>query len=81
MTAQLAAEIRAIGDPASTLPVPVIAGVTTSRTITIDGVQGVVTSDPNGLLSAVIWEKGNVVHAVGGLLPESEVLDIASSLH
>ena len=78
---QLAAEIRAIGDPASTLPIPVISGVMTSQTITIDGVQGVVTGDSTGLGSAVIWEKDGVVYAVGGLLPQSEVLDIARSLH
>jgi hypothetical protein len=78
---QLAAEIRAIGDPASTLPIPVISGVMTSQTITIDGVQGVVTGDSTGLGSAVIWEKDGLVYAVGGLLPQSEVLDIARSLH
>ncbi len=78
---QLAAEIRAIGDPGSTLPIPVISGVMTSQTISIHGVQGVVTGDSTGLGSAVIWEKDGVVYAVGGLLPESEVLDIARSLH
>ena len=78
---QLAAEIRAIGDPASTLPIPVITGLMTSQTISIDGVQGVVTGDSTGLGSAVIWEKDGVVYAVGGLLPQSEVVDIARSLH
>ncbi len=53
----------------------------TSQTITIDGVQGVVTGDSTGLGSAVIWEKDGVVYAVGGLLPQNEVLDIARSLH
>ncbi len=78
---QLAAEIRAIGDPASTLPIPVISGAMTSQTVTIDGVQGVVTGDSTGLGAAVIWEKDGVVYAVGGLLPQNEVLDIARSLH
>jgi hypothetical protein len=78
---QLAAEVLAIGDPAGTLPIPVIAGVTTSQTISIDGVQGVLTSDSTGLGSALIWEKTGVVYAVGGLLSQSEVLDIARSLH
>ncbi len=78
---ELAAEIRAIGDPASTLPIPVISGAMTSQTVSIDGVPGVVTGDSTGLGSAVIWEKGGVVYAVGGLLPQNEVLDIARSLH
>jgi hypothetical protein len=34
-----------------------------------------------GLGSAVVWEKGGVVYAVGGLLAQSEVVDIARSLH
>ena len=80
VSAQLAAEIRAIGNPSSTLPIPVIAGLMTSQTISIDGVQGVVAGDSTGLGSAVIWEKNNVVYAVGGLLSQNEVLDIARSL-
>lgn len=80
LSPQLAAEIRAIGQPASTLPVPVISGAMTSRTITINGVQGVVTGDSSGLVSAVIWEKAGVVYVVGGLLPQSEAVTIAQSL-
>ena len=78
---QLAAEIRAIGQPSSTLPIPVIAGLMTSQTVTIDGVQGVAAGDSTGLGAAVVWEKDGIVYAVGGLLPQSEVLDIARSLH
>jgi hypothetical protein len=78
---QLAAEIRAIGSPASTLPIPVIAGVTTSQTITIDGVPGVVTGDPSGLATAVIWEKDGIVHVVAGALAKDEIVSIAQSLH
>jgi hypothetical protein len=81
VTPQLAAEIRAIGNPASTLPIPVITGLMTSQTISIDGVPAVVASDSSGLGSAVVWEKGGVVYAVGGLLSQSEVVDIARSLH
>jgi hypothetical protein len=78
---QLAAEIRAIGQPASTLPIPIISGLMNSQTVSIDGVQGVAAGDSTGLGAAVIWEKDDVVYAVGGLLPQSEVLDIARSLH
>ncbi len=77
---QLAAEIRAIGAPTSTLPIPVISGAMTSQTVSIDGAQGVLVGDSTGLGSALIWEKSGVVYAVGGLLPQSEVLDIARSL-
>jgi hypothetical protein len=77
---QLAAEIRAIGQPASTLPIPIIAGVMTSQTITIDNVQGVVTGDSTGLGTAVIWEKDGIVRVVAGALAKSEVVSIAESL-
>ena len=77
---QLAAEIRAIGAPTSTLPIPVLSGAMTSQTVPVDGVQGVLVGDSTGLGSALIWEKYSVVYAVGGLLPQSEVLDIARSL-
>jgi hypothetical protein len=78
---QLAAEIRAIGQPASTLPIPVISGLMTSQTITIDGVQGVVTGDSTGLGTAVIWEKDGIVYVVAGTIAQSEVVDVARSLH
>ncbi|PZR82380.1 MAG: hypothetical protein DLM65_04040 [Candidatus Aeolococcus gillhamiae] len=77
---ELAAEIRAIGVPGSTLPIPVISGVMNSQTVQIDNAQGVLVGDSTGLGSALIWEKNNVVYAVGGLLPQSEVLDFARSL-
>jgi hypothetical protein len=80
VSSQLAAEIRAIGQPASTLPIPIISGLMTSESVTIDGVQGVAAGDSTGLGAAVIWEKDGIVYAVGGLLAQSEVLDIARSL-
>ena len=81
ISASLAAEIRAIGQPASTLPIPIVSGSMTSQNITIDGVAGVVTGDPSGLGTAVIWEKDGVVHAVAGTLARTEVVAIAQSLH
>ena len=73
-------DFEAVQQIARTVEGPVIAGLMTSQTIAIDGVQGVVTGDSTGLGSAVIWEKNGVVYAVGGLLSQNEVLDIARSL-
>ena len=81
VSAQLGAEIRAIGQPASTLPIPIISGAMTSQAITVQGVAGVVTGDPSGLGTAVIWEKDGVVHAVAGTLARNEVVEIAQSIH
>ena len=76
----LAAEIRAIGQPGSTLPVPVVSGFMSSTSVTIDGVQGVLVGDSTGLGAGVVWEKAGVVYAVGGLLTQDQVLAIARSL-
>lgn len=76
----LAAEISAIGQPGSTLPVPVVSGFMSSSAVTIDGVQGVLVGDSTGLGAGVVWEKDGVVYAVGGLLTQNQVLAIAQSL-
>lgn len=76
----LAAEIRAIGEPGSTLPIPIVSGFMTSQSVTIDGVQGVLVGDSTGLGAGVVWEKDGVVYAVGGLLTQNQVLAVADSL-
>lgn len=77
----LAASIRAIGDPTSTLPIPVPMNLAQSQSVTVQGVQGVAVGDSTGMGSVVIWVKDGVIHGVGGTLPESQVVDIANSLH
>jgi hypothetical protein len=76
----LAAQIRAIGDPSQTLPIPVPANLATSHPVTVQGVHGVAIGDSSGLGSAVIWVKDGVVYAVGGTLTEDQVLQVANSL-
>jgi hypothetical protein len=78
---QLAAQIRAIGDPSSTLPIPIPVNMATSRSVVLDGgAGGLLVGDRTGLASAVIWQKDGMVYAVGGTLPDNEVLAIANSL-
>lgn len=76
----LAAEIRAIDDPTSTLPIPIPVDYAHADHITIDGVPGLAIGDSTGLGSAVIWEKSGIIYGVGGPLTESQVISIASSL-
>ena len=78
---QLAASIRAIGDPTSTLPIPIPVDKAHSENVTVQGVQGVAVGDATGLGSAVIWEKDGIIYGVAGPLAESQVIDIANSLH
>jgi hypothetical protein len=77
---QLAAEIRAIGDPTSVLPVPIPVTRATAQTVQVQGVSGLAVGDNTGIGSGVIWEKDGVVYGVAGALPESQILAIANSL-
>ena len=77
---QLAAAIRAIGDPSSTLPVPVPAEIAVSHPVTVQGVQGVFIGDNTGIASAVIWQKDGMMFEVIGSLTESDALAIANSM-
>ncbi|TAN31486.1 hypothetical protein EPN29_12555 [bacterium] len=77
---QLSAAIRAIGDPSTTLPIPIPIQYATSSNVQVEGVQGVALGDNTGLGSAVIWVKNGVVYGVAGTLKQSQVVDIANHL-
>jgi len=77
----LAAQIKAIKDPSSTLPIPIPVDMASSKPITVQGVQGVFVGDSTGLGSAVIWSKDGIVFGVAGTLTEAEILAVANSLH
>jgi hypothetical protein len=81
ITPQLAAQIRAIKDPSSTLPVPIPVDMATSKNVTVQGVAGIFVGDSTGLGSAVIWSKDGIIYAVAGTLSESQILAVANSLH
>jgi hypothetical protein len=78
---QLAAQIRAIKDPSSTLPVPIPVDMATSKKVTVQGVEGIFVGDSTGLGSAVIWQKDGIVYGVAGTLTEQQVLAVANSLN
>lgn len=81
VTPQLAAEIRAIKDPSSTLPIPIPIDMATSKNVTVQGSAGVFVGDSTGLGSAVIWQKGGIVYGVAGTLSEAQIMAVANSLH
>ncbi|HLJ66962.1 MAG TPA: hypothetical protein VKX16_06345 [Chloroflexota bacterium] len=76
----LAAQIRAIGDPTKVLPIPVPMSLVNAQKVRVQGVEGLAIGDQTGVGSGVLWEKQGVIYAVGGSLPESEILAIANSL-
>jgi hypothetical protein len=77
----LAASIRAIGDPTTTLPIPIPADLAHGDSVQVRGAPGVAIGDNTGLGSAVVWRAGGLVHAVAGTLSQDEVLAIANGLH
>src|SRR5437763_820164 len=77
---QLASQIKAIGGPSTTLPIPIPVDRATAQTVQVQGVSGLAVGDNTGLGSGVIWEKDGVVYGVAGALPESQILTIANSL-
>ena len=80
ITPQLKAAINAIGDPNTTLPIPIPVQYATSTTVTIQGVKGVALGDNTGVGSAVIWVKKGVVYAVAGSIKQTDAIEIANNL-
>jgi hypothetical protein len=76
----LASQIRSIGDPTTTLPVPVPTGQQ-SHQVDIQGVKGLFVGDSTGLGSGMIWSKNGVLYAAVGTMTESEITGVAGSLN
>jgi len=78
---QLALEIKSIGDPSTTLPVPIpIDRFNAQHVMLKNGADSLVVGDNTGVGSGVIWQKKGMVYAVGGTLTQDQVLAIANSL-
>jgi hypothetical protein len=78
---KLAAAIRAIKDPSTTLPIPIPVEYATTTSVQVQGVEGVALGDNTGIGAAVIWIKSNTVYGVAGTLKQSEILDVANHLN
>ena len=77
---QLAAGIRAIGEPGSTLPVPVPAELAVSHAVKVQGADGLFIGDNTGIASAIIWQKDGMIFEVIGSLTEIQALAVANSM-
>jgi hypothetical protein len=78
---ELAAQVRAIGDPTTALPIPVPVNMAYSHPVVVHGVQGLAIGDSTGAGSGVVWQKDGVIYGVAGPISEAEVLTIANGLH
>jgi hypothetical protein len=76
---ELAAQVRAIKDPSTTLPIPIPKGLATTESVQVNGTSGLLIKAVLG--AGVVWVKNGVIYAVGGQLTPDQVLAIARSLH
>jgi anti-sigma factor RsiW len=76
----LAAEIRSIGDPETTMPIPIPIERAFGLRVTVQGVSGLGVGDNTGVGGVVVWQRGGIIYAVAGQLPQRDILAIAESL-
>jgi len=78
---ELKKAILSIGDPSTTLPIPVVQGMTVSDNPTLkDGTKAAFVGDNSGTLGGVIFIRGGNVYVVAGAYSEKTLLDVANSL-
>src|SRR5947199_8558820 len=77
---QLTNAIKAIGDPSTTLLIPVPIEYATSTPVNVQGVEGVALGDNTGVGSGVVWVKNGSVYVVAGSIKQSDAIDIANNL-
>jgi hypothetical protein len=80
LSPELADQIRAIGDPGSTLPVPIVGAKQSAHPVDIGGAPGLAIGDNTGLGAGVLWQRDGYVYAVFGTLTQDQVVAIATSL-
>lgn len=77
---RLAAALRSISDPTSTLPIPIPVDKASSQSVTVQGVPGLAIGDSTGIGSVVIWQKNGTIYGVGGTQTQTAILAVANSL-
>ncbi len=81
ISADLAQQIRALGDLQNQMPVPVNISKQNAQQVAVDGVRGLAIGDNTGLGAGVVWEKNGLVYGVlGGALTMDQVLAVANDL-
>jgi hypothetical protein len=77
---QLADQIRAIGDPSTTMPIPIPIDKSYAQDVVVDGAKGLAIGDDTGVGGMIVWQKNGIVYGVGGALPQRELMQVAQSL-
>jgi hypothetical protein len=77
---QLAQAIRSLGDPSTTMPIPIPLDMAASHPVQVQGVSGLAVSGASGFGAGIIWQKDGHMFGVAGPLSEAELLAVANSL-
>jgi hypothetical protein len=78
--ADVAAQLRRISDPSSTLPIPIPIDRAAASSIRIDGTNGLAIGDDTGLGAVVLWQKDGVLYAIGGPLEERTAIALGDAV-
>lgn len=77
---ETAAQLRAIDDWMTALPIPVPVGIGIAHDVAVNGSPGLALADNTGAGGLVLWARDDFVFAVGGGRTADDLLRIASSL-
>jgi hypothetical protein len=81
ITPELKAAVKAIGDPSTTLLIPVPVQYATSTPVKVQGVDGIALGDNTGVGSGVVWVgKDGYVYVVAGSIKQTDAIAIANNL-
>jgi hypothetical protein len=79
LPAETVAQLRAIGDWRTTLPLPVPTDEVRWRPATVDGAEALSFADQTGRLHALLWQRDGHIWGVAGTLSSDEAQDVAGS--
>lgn len=77
---QLAVQIKALGNPTTSLPIPIPVDRVDAHSVTVQGAKGLAVSDSTGIGSGVVWERQGIIYGVAGSLTGDGIITAANSL-
>ena len=80
LPAETVAELRAIGDWRSTLPLPVPTDEVRWSPTRVEGAEAIDFADPTGRLHALLWQRNDHIWGVAGVVSSGEARNVANSL-
>jgi hypothetical protein len=80
LPAETVAELGAIGDWRSTLPLPVPTDKVRWSPTQVEGAEAIDFADPTGRLHALLWQRDDHIWGVAGVVSSDEARHVANSL-